>query len=104
MNETEKTEAGSRHAHIEVHVTNENNGKHEAFKEKRDTLVSVVIDQMYASSKLGIGRSREPEDRLRCKGDGGTDIFQFSSLKLEELQEKHCPSMHWKFAGPTGGA
>ena len=109
MNKIEANETGShRHeAELKVKVVNENNGKHAEFKADRGALVETVIEQMYASSELGIGRGRSPEDRLRCKGQGkedGADIFKFSELPLEELREKHCRSLDWRFAGPTGGA
>ena len=86
-----------------VKVTNENNGKHETFEENDTTLVSTVIDKMYASSTLGIGRAKLSGDRLRCNA-GGADIFQFSHLTLEKVREDHCKSANWLFAGEAGGA
>jgi hypothetical protein len=88
---------------VKVKITNENNGKHATFEETDDTLVSVVIEKMYKSPELGIGRARLPADRLRCN-EGGADIFRFADLTLKRLGDEHCKSLHWLFAGEAGGA
>ena len=98
-----KEPTDSRGADLTVTVVNENNGKTEVFHAGPGTPGQTIIGRMYESPKLGINRARVPEDRLRCKDDG-EDIFQYSGLKLGELQEKHCKSLQWRFAGPTGGA
>jgi hypothetical protein len=95
-------ETGSRENHIEVIVMNENNGKTEKFSERHDTRVETVIEQMYASTKLGIGKPSD-KDRLRCKSTG-EDVFRHRHMHLKEFSEKHCRGLHWLFAGPTGGA
>jgi hypothetical protein len=103
MKEKASSETDSHGADLTVTVTNENNGKTDTFHAGPGTPVSTIIERMYESTKLGIGRGRSSEDRLRCK-ENGEDIFQFSALHLKELQEKHCNSLNWKFSGPTGGA
>jgi hypothetical protein len=95
-------ETGSHEKHLEVVVTNENNGKTETFSASYDTRVETIIERMYASSKLGIGAPSD-KDRLRCKSTG-ENVFQFRHLHLKEFSEKHCKGLHWLFAGPTGGA
>jgi hypothetical protein len=95
-------ETGSHEKHLEVIVTNENNGKTDKFPGHPDTRVETIIEHMYASTKLGIGAPSD-KDRLRCKSSG-EDVFQHRHMHLEEFSEKHCRGLHWLFAGPTGGA
>jgi hypothetical protein len=97
---------GIKHGHhvhfkIKVTVTNKNNGKEEQFKAYPRALVETIIERMYASTTLGIGKP-SPEDRLRCKGGG--DVFQYKQMHLGDYRKHHCHKLQWEFSGPTGGA
>ena len=97
----QKHNEGSHGNDLDVFVTNENNSGTDTFKAGPGTPVATIIEQLYASKKLGIPK-RYNDDRLQCEGGG--DILQFSALHLGELAEKHCKSLRWRFAGGTGGA
>jgi hypothetical protein len=62
--------------------------------------IEAVIEKMYDEFRL----TRQPEDRLACRGDG-EDVYQYAARTLAQyLDEGHCPNLHWSFVGDTGGA
>jgi hypothetical protein len=62
--------------------------------------VGVIIERVYAEFRL----TRQPDDRLTCRGNG-EDVFQYADRTLAEyLDEGHCRDLHWSFVGDTGGA
>lgn len=101
QDETDESAAPEKHRHLEVEITNEDDGDVYKFSVKHDERLDSVIARLYAD-KL----HREPvdDDRLRCEA-GGEDVFTFASMTFKAyLDAGHCAALKWLFSGPTGGA
>lgn len=96
----EVIEVDEKPAHRIVRVDNKDSGDTVHLRVPLSKTIDEVIARMYTEFRL----SRQPDDRLTCRGDGD-DVFQYGHLTLERyLHDGHCPKLHWAFAGDTGGA
>jgi hypothetical protein len=83
-----------------VTVDNKDNAETLRLRVPVTETIESVIETMYAEFRI----TREPDDRLTCRGRG-EDVYQYATRTLAQyLDEGHCPDLHWVFSGGTGGA
>ena len=97
----EKAEhAKKRPARHIIYIYNELDGRTYKFTVLESVLIAKVIAAFYEKAN----RQPDPGDRMTCDGNG-EDVLQFRPLTLEQyLEQGHCKSLEWTFAGPHGGA
>jgi hypothetical protein len=93
--------AGQDHGHRHVvTVDNQDNAETLRLRVPVTATIDSVIEAMYEQFRV----AREPDDRLKCRGNG-EDVYQYGARTLAQyLDEGHCHDLHWEFVGGTGGA
>jgi hypothetical protein len=95
----EELEHEKEHHTIKIVVHDEDSGLNYDIEGPAHETVNFFIEKLYND----IGRSRKPDDRLRCDCTGA-DVFQYAHMNIEHYSREFCKDRYWTFVGGTGGA